>query len=92
LSAAHFARIFVVARQRQQDLLVLGKALRAVREEQRLSVSELAAASGVPQARIAALERGDLDPRFEVLLELAAGLGVRPSELFVRAEELGDGD
>jgi len=79
-----------VARQRQQDLLALGKAVRAVREERGLGVSELAAASGVAQPRIAALERGELDPHFELLLELAEGLGVRPSELFVRAEELRD--
>jgi transcriptional regulator with XRE-family HTH domain len=90
LSAAHFARIFVVAPQRQQDLLVFGKALRAVREERGLGAGELAAASGVPQARIAALERGELDWHFELLMELAEGLGIRPSELFVRAEKLGD--
>jgi transcriptional regulator with XRE-family HTH domain len=79
-----------VARQRQHDLLVLGKAIRAVREEQKLGVAELADASGVAQGNIGALERGELDPSLELLLELAEGLSVRPSELFLRAEELGD--
>jgi transcriptional regulator with XRE-family HTH domain len=79
-----------VDRQQEQALVHLGKALRAVRIERDLTVSELAAVSGVAQAQIAALERGKLDPEFELLLELAEGLGIRPSELFVRAEELGD--
>lgn len=77
-----------MAPQRQQDLLILGKAMRAVREQHNLGVRDLAAAAGVAEARIAALEDGQLDPDFELLLALAESMGIRPSAFFLRAEEL----
>ena len=73
---------------RHPDLVVLGRAIRAIRDEHGLTASGLAAASGVPESSIAALEDGRLDADFELLLDIATGLGVRPAELFVRAEEL----
>jgi transcriptional regulator with XRE-family HTH domain len=81
-----------VTQQRQRDLLILGKAIRSVREQHELSAGALAAAAGVPQARIAALESGRLDADFELLLALAEQIGVRPSAFFLRAEELSDND
>ena len=76
--------------QEQHDLALLGRALRALREERALTASALAAASGVSAATISALEDGRLDPDFQLLLDLAAGIGVRPSELVSRAEQLAD--
>jgi len=79
--------------QEQHDLARLGKALRALREERALTVSALAAASAVSEATISALEAGRLDPDFQLLLDIAAAIGVRPSELVSRAEQLaGDAD
>jgi transcriptional regulator with XRE-family HTH domain len=79
--------------QEHHDLALLGKALRALREERALTVSTLAAASSVSAATISALEDGRLDPDFQLLLDIAAGIGVRPSELVSRAEQLaGDAD
>ncbi len=81
-----------MADQHQPDLLVLGKAIREVREQHGLSAHDLAAASGVAPARVAALEDGQLDPDFELLLALAKSMGIRPTAFFVRAEELGSRD
>jgi transcriptional regulator with XRE-family HTH domain len=81
-----------VARQQQQDLLILGQAVRGLRVRCHRSVRNLATVSGVSARRLAALEDGRLDPDLELLAALARGIGVRPSEIFVRAEQLAAGD
>jgi transcriptional regulator with XRE-family HTH domain len=43
-----------------------------------MSADELADASGVIRERIGALEAGQLDPTYELLLEIADGLGTEP--------------
>jgi len=63
-----------------------------VREQHGLSAHDLAAASGVAPARVAALEEGQLDPDFELLLALANSMGIRQTAFFARAEELGGRD
>ncbi len=60
-----------------------------MREQHGLSVPDLAAASGVAPARVAALEDGQLDPDFELLRTLAQSMGVRQIAFYMRAEELG---
>ncbi len=66
----------------------LGRAVRERRERRRLSAAALAAAVGVEEERLRALERGELDPGYELLLALADTLGVRSGVLVTRAEEL----
>jgi transcriptional regulator with XRE-family HTH domain len=66
----------------------LGHAVREQRERCRLSPSALAAAVGVDEKRIRALERGQLDPEYELLLALADALEVPAAALVIRAEEL----
>ncbi len=78
-----------MAQQRHQSLIVLGKAIQAVREQHGLSAAALAAAAGVAPTRLAALEEGQLDPDFELLIALAEGMGIRPSAFILRAEDLG---
>jgi transcriptional regulator with XRE-family HTH domain len=73
---------------RDPDLLLLGRALRRLREQRRVSVDELAGAIDIPRQRIDALESGRLDPTYELLLALADGLGVRASALVILAERL----
>lgn len=75
--------------RRQQDLLILGTAIRELRVQRDLTIGDLAAIAVVTPASITALENGELDPDFELLLALAAGMGIRPSAIFLRAEELG---
>jgi|NGEPerStandDraft_8_1074529.scaffolds.fasta_scaffold123001_2 transcriptional regulator with XRE-family HTH domain len=53
-----------------------------------MSADELADASGVIRERIGALEAGQLDPTYELLLEIADGLGTQPSALVILAEQL----
>ncbi len=62
--------------------------MREQRERCRLSPSALAAAAGVDEKRIRALERGQLDPEYELLLALADALEVPAGALVIRAEEL----
>ncbi len=58
-----------------------GEAVRQEREQQRLSVADLAARSGIAARRISKIEAGRLDPRYDVVIALADGLGVRASGL-----------
>jgi transcriptional regulator with XRE-family HTH domain len=79
-------------RRNTHDLLLLGRALRQLREQRRLSQSELAATASVEEGRIKALESGQLDPDYELLLALTEGLGTRPAALVLRAEALAKED
>jgi transcriptional regulator with XRE-family HTH domain len=72
----------------RQDLLLLGKAIRELREQHRVSAGALAARAELSEADLSALESGQVDPDFELLLALAEAIGVRPSAFFVRAEQL----
>lgn len=73
---------------KESNLLTLGRAVQAIRERRNMSPDELADASGVPGELIAALEAGQLDPTYEVLLEIADGLDTQPSELVSLAERI----
>jgi transcriptional regulator with XRE-family HTH domain len=63
------------------ELLRLGETIRQVREQQRLSVAELTARTGIDARRIRKIEAARLDPTYDVLIALADGLGVRLSAL-----------
>lgn len=78
------------SRHRDADLLVLGQAVRRIREQQSMSADELANAIEIRRQRIDALETGHLDPTYELLLAVAEGLGVQPSTLVTLAEQLGE--
>jgi transcriptional regulator with XRE-family HTH domain len=74
------------------NLLILGRAVKLMREQRGMSAEELANASGILRERIGALEAGQLDPTYELLLDIADGLGTRPSALVTLAERLGAPD
>lgn len=63
-----------------QDLPKLPR-LKAVRLAKMLSQEELAEKSGVSRVAITRLERGTVDARFKTVRQLAAALGVEPTEL-----------
>ena len=65
-------------------LIAFGRAIRALRTEQNISADELAAVAGLTPARLHAIEAGRYDPRYDVLLALAAGLRVTPAALINR--------
>jgi transcriptional regulator with XRE-family HTH domain len=70
------------------NLIVLGRAVQLIREQRSMSAGELAKASGVLREHLDALEAGQLDPTYELLLEIADGLGAQPSALVILAEQL----
>jgi transcriptional regulator with XRE-family HTH domain len=59
-----------------------------MREQRDMSADDLADATGMHRRRIDALEAGRVDPTYELLLALADGLGIQPSELVILAEQL----
>jgi transcriptional regulator with XRE-family HTH domain len=63
------------------ELVRFGKRFRQVREQQRVSVVDLAARTGIDASRIGDLEAGRLDPTYDVMIALAEGIGVRVSAL-----------
>jgi transcriptional regulator with XRE-family HTH domain len=67
-------------------LIRFGETFRQVREQQRVSVAELASRTGISTQRISNLEAGRLDPTFDVLMRLARRMGVRASALIPRPE------
>jgi len=72
-------------------LLALGSVVRHLREQQNMTETALADAAGITPGRLAAIEAGQLDPPFDVLLALADGLRIPSGELVGRTEtEPGD--
>jgi DNA-binding XRE family transcriptional regulator len=70
------------------ELSILGRAIRLMREQRKLSTDELARAIAIPRENIEALESGYLDPTYELLVAIAEGLGTQPSALVLLAEQL----
>jgi transcriptional regulator with XRE-family HTH domain len=64
----------------------LAERLAAARAARRLTLDELARASGVSRAMISRIERGESSPTAVVLGRLAGGLGVTLSSLFAAVE------
>jgi len=72
----------------QSDAAVLARNVRRIREEQRLSIEQLARRTGLEQALLEAVESGTIDPTKWGVGEseaVAAGLGVTVFDL-VREE------
>jgi DNA-binding XRE family transcriptional regulator len=66
----------------------LGQVIRELREERRLGQGELAVAADVDERRLKALESGQIDADYVLLVRLAKALGVAPGTVVARAEEL----
>lgn len=64
----------------------LGAAIRAFRAEGAMSQEALAARSALHRTYVGGIERGERNVSFSNLLRLARALGVRPSEVLIRAE------
>jgi transcriptional regulator with XRE-family HTH domain len=73
----------------KQQLQLLGQAICSVRESREFTIPGLATAADVSPKQLQALEAGELDPDFELLLRLAECLDTRPSAFIIKAEELG---
>jgi transcriptional regulator with XRE-family HTH domain len=70
----------------------LGKAVRSLREEAKLTQGALAERAGLAPARLARIESGEDDPVWGDMRRVAAGLGVSMERLAELAEEFERGD
>jgi XRE family transcriptional regulator, regulator of sulfur utilization len=70
------------------ETMAFGKALREARVELNLSQEAAALACRVDRAYFGSLERAKQAPTITMLWRIGHGLGVRPSELLARAEDI----
>jgi transcriptional regulator with XRE-family HTH domain len=60
-----------------------GQALRAARQDRKLTLQQLAAASGIALSTISDIEHGRIEaPGYETVVKLAGALGLDPSSLW----------
>jgi transcriptional regulator with XRE-family HTH domain len=89
LSSSQFGSFPIPDRMREHEILYrLGEAFQQIRAERGLGIDQLAAMTSIPAARINALEAGELDPDYDLLLLLSGALGVSSSSFVLRAEAL----
>ncbi len=69
------------------DHLILGRAVREVRARFVLSQERVGQAAGLHRNYVGAIERGEINPTFKVLLKLSTGLTVPLSDVIRLYEE-----
>lgn len=70
----------------------LGRAIKAIRSEQGLERKELARRAGISYPYLSEIEKGTKRPSTDALLPIAQALGLKQSELVLRAERLIDSE
>jgi transcriptional regulator with XRE-family HTH domain len=90
MTAIEDASVEVNAREVHQADLLVGRRVRALRLERRLSLADLAAKTGISIGALSQIERGMSSLRVRVIWPLAAALEVEPSALV--AENYGADD
>jgi len=70
----------------------LGRAIRELRARRGLSQEKLGFASGLHRNYIGAIERGEINPTFRVLLRVSDGLRLPLSEIFALFEQRREDD
>jgi transcriptional regulator with XRE-family HTH domain len=68
----------------------LGRVIRGLRKEQKLSQAELAERSGVAAATVSRIESGQIDPQWATVEKLASGLGVSMKRIGTEVAEQND--
>lgn len=68
----------------RESLISLGSEVRQVRKARRMTLKELAAASGVSVSHLSAVERATVSPSLDVVHRIAAALKVSPDWFFAR--------
>lgn len=71
-----------------QFIRAFGRVVRNAREDKKFSQQQLAEATGLHFTAISRMERGELRARLDSLELLAAGLGLKISDLVLRAEKM----
>lgn len=62
--------------------ILLGKRIKALRKENKLTQERLALMIGVERSHLSRVESGDRNPSFDLLEKIAESLGTTLSELF----------
>jgi putative transcriptional regulator len=70
-----------INRAQKQKLKILGKRIKALREERELTLKELAYSIGKDPQSIHRLEMGDVNPSYLYLMEVCSGLEISLSDL-----------
>jgi transcriptional regulator with XRE-family HTH domain len=65
-----------------------GRAIRELREERGISQEAFALRCGVDRSHYGGMERGERNPSLATVFKVADTLGVRPSEIHARAEQI----
>lgn len=68
----------------------LGHAIRELRHEHGLTIEGLAADADMHPTFLSGIERGNFNPSWEKLCDLADALNIRPSAIAERAEAIAD--
>lgn len=71
-----------------REHIALGLAVRITRAINGLSQEEVAHRGGLHRNQVGAIERGEVNPTFRVLLKLERGLGTPLSQLIERTEDV----
>jgi transcriptional regulator with XRE-family HTH domain len=62
--------------------------MRALRKERGISQEAFALKSGIDRSHYGGMERGERNPSLTSVIKIASALGVRPSEIHARAEQI----
>jgi transcriptional regulator with XRE-family HTH domain len=71
---------------KDQTLIPLGRAVRELRSERKLTQEELAHRISLTVGQLSKIERGLVSPRWATVTRIAEGLGLKPVELAERIE------
>jgi len=71
----------------QFDKNAVGRAVRKLRNEKRLSQDVLSGLAGIARSHLSMIENGSKQANFETIWRLALALDMRPSELVERIEQ-----
>ena len=71
----------------QFDNFAVGKAIRDLRKEKRISQDVLSGFAGIARTHLTMIENGTKQANFETVWKIALALDIRPSELVARIEE-----
>ncbi|MDW5595102.1 helix-turn-helix transcriptional regulator [Conexibacter stalactiti] len=78
--------------KQSREHVQLGRAVRVVRAEFGLSQERVGLNGRLHRNYVGAIERGEINPTFRVLMKLANGLGIPLSELLAVCEALASRD
>lgn len=71
----------------ENELMALGNKIRKTRENQGLSIRDLADMADINKSQVVRIESGESDPHYTTLLKLARALGANIGELMEIKED-----